>query len=256
MPKRRNEEEEDTEMIVSSKKQMKDFKLGLRKGIPIALGYLSVSFTFGVKAVNAGIPAWIVVLISLTNLTSAGQFAGTNLMVQQCAYVEIAITTFVINIRYMLMSLALSQKIKKDTKVWKRLIFGFGITDEVFGVSISEPGKISASYMNGLITLPIVGWTLGTALGTVASHWMPEVLSQAMELGLYAMFIAIIVPPARKSKPITMVILLAVLIECILYYVPIFQFVSDGFKVIIATVFAAGIGALVCPINQGEQEYE
>lgn len=233
---------------------MNDFKRGLRKGIPIALGYLSVSFTFGVKAVNAGIPAWIVVLISFTNLTSAGQFAGTNLMVQQCAYVEIAITTFVINVRYMLMSLALSQKIKKNTKVWKRLIFGFGITDEVFGVSISESGRISASYMNGLITLPIVGWTVGTALGTVASHWMPEVLSQAMELGLYAMFIAIIIPPARKSKPIIRVILLAVVIECILYYIPVFHFISDGFKVIIATILAASVGAVLYPVNQGEDD--
>lgn len=229
---------------------MSEFKNGCKKGIPIALGYLSVSFTFGVKAVHGGLPAWVAVLISLTNLTSAGQFAGTNLILYGGSYVEIAVTTLVINIRYMLMSFALSQKLKPGIGLRQRCVFGFGITDEVFAVASSEEGKISASYMYGLISLPIAGWTLGTALGAVASDIMPSALASAMELGLYAMFIAIIIPPAKKSRAIAVVIALAVLIECILYYMPVFQCISSGFQVIIATIAAAALGAAFFPVKE------
>lgn len=235
---------------------MNDWKRGIRKGIPIALGYLSVSFTFGVKAVNGGIPVWAVVLISLTNLTSAGQFAGTTLIIAGSSFVEIALTTFVINIRYMLMSLALSQKLQKGTNRRQCCLFGFGITDEVFAVASGENGKISAAYMYGLISLPIVGWTAGTALGAMASDLMPASLASAMELGLYAMFIAIIIPPAKKSLAVTLVIVLAVGISCVLYYIPLFACISSGFQVIIATILAAAIGAVLYPVEQGEKVNE
>lgn len=230
---------------------MSDLKKGIRKGIPIALGYLSVSFTFGVKAVNGGLPAWIAVLISLTNLTSAGQFAGTTLIIAGSTYFEIALTTFVINIRYMLMSLALSQKLVRGTGRLQRCLFGFGITDEVFAVASGETGKLSASYMYGLIFLPIVGWTAGTALGAFASDIMSPLLASAMELGLYAMFIAIILPPAKKSRAIALVIAVAVAIECMLYYVPVFQWISNGFQVIIAAILAASVGAVLYPVKEG-----
>lgn len=232
---------------------MNDWKRGIRKGIPIALGYLSVSFTFGVKAVNGGIPAWAVVLISLTNLTSAGQFAGTTLIIAGSSFVEIALTTFVINIRYMLMSLALSQKLQKGTSRRQCCLFGFGITDEVFAMASGETGKISASYMYGLIALPIVGWTAGTALGALASDLMPSSLASAMELGLYAMFIAIIIPPAKKSLAVAFVIALATGISCALYYIPVFSCISSGFQVIIATVLAAACGAVLYPVDPGER---
>ena len=159
---------------------MKEFVRGLRKGLPIAVGYLSVSFTFGVKATNGGIPAWIAVLMSFTNLTSAGQFAGATLMIAQAGYLELAVATFVINIRYLLMSLALSQKLKKETKLLQRMAVGFGITDEIFAVASTEPAEISARYMYGLISLPVAGWTMGTLLGALASHIMPAALSSAM----------------------------------------------------------------------------
>lgn len=230
---------------------MNDWKRGIRKGIPIALGYLSVSFTFGVKAVNGGIPAWAVVLISLTNLTSAGQFAGTTLIIAGSSFVEIALTTFVINIRYMLMSLALSQKLQKGTSRRQCCLFGFGITDEVFAMASGETGKISAAYMYGLIALPIVGWTAGTALGALASDLMPSSLASAMELGLYAMFIAIIIPPAKKSLAVAFVIALATGISCVLYYIPVFACISSGFQVIIATVLAAACGAVLYPVDPG-----
>lgn len=232
---------------------MKDFINGLRKGIPIAIGYLSVSFTFGVKAVNGGIPAWIVVLMSLTNVTSAGQFAGATLIMAQGSYLEMAVTTFVINIRYMLMSLALSQKLSRDTRLSQRLTVGYGITDEIFAVASTEPEEITAKYMYGLILLPVVGWTAGTALGALASQVMPTALSNAMELGLYAMFIAIIIPPARKDRAIALVILIAIAIECLLHAAPVLSQISAGFQVIIAAVLAAVVGAVLKPIKETEE---
>ena len=218
---------------------MRDYMYGIKKGIPIALGYLSVSFTFGVKAVNGGIPAWAAVLISLTNLTSAGQFAGTNLILEGSGYLEMAVTTLVINLRYMLMSLALSQKIEKRTALRHRLVMGFGITP----------------YFYGLMTLPILGWTGGTFLGAAASGLMPAALSSAMELGLYAMFIAIIIPPARKSLAITVVLLASVILSAAIYYLPPLQFISGGVRVIIAAILASLIGAVCFPL-QAEREEE
>lgn len=232
---------------------MNDFLRGWKKGIPIALGYLSVSFTFGVKAAHGGMPVWIAVLMSLTNLTSAGQFAGTNLILAGGTWIELAVTTFIINLRYMLMSLSLSQKLSHTVTRKDGLLFGYGITDEIFAVASGEVREITASYIYGLISMPVIGWTLGTLFGGVASGIMPEVLANAMELGLYAMFIAIIIPPAKKSKAIVCVIVLAVLAECILYYLPVFSFISDGFKVILATVFAATVGASLFPVASREE---
>ena len=229
-----------------------EFKRGLKKGIPIALGYVSVSFTFGVKAANGGLPWWIAVLISASNVTSAGQFAGTNLILAGGNYLEIAITTLIINARYMLMSFSLSQNLNQKISAWKRWIIGFGITDEIFAVASMEQKTIQGSFMIGLIATPFAGWTLGTALGALASGIMPSFLSSAMELGLYAMFIAIIIPPAKKSKQVLAVIGMAVVLECILYYCPIFTVISAGFQVIIATVIAASLGAVLFPVGGSE----
>ncbi len=234
---------------------MSKFYLGVKKGIPIALGYLSVSFTFGVMAVNGGLPVWTTVLISLTNLTSAGQFAGVNLILAGGGYLEMAVTTLVINLRYMLMSLSLSQKIPPETGTAERLLFGFGITDEVFAVASAETEVVDAKYMYGLISLPILGWCGGTALGAVASELMPPVLSSAMGLGLYAMFLAIILPVARKSRAVAVVIFTAVLVECLFYYLPVFAFISPGIQVILAAIAAAGAGAVLFPVK-GEEGAE
>lgn len=227
--------------------QNKDFIKGLKGGFPIFLGYLPVSFTFGFMAVSGGFPVWLAVLMSLTNLTSAGQFAGTNLIIAGVGYIEIAMTTFVINLRYMLMSLALSQKINRKIPVWKRLIFSFGITDETFVVASTQGENISASYMLGLITLPFIGWAVGTFLGGSISGILPVKLQNAMGIGLYAMFIAIVIPVARESKQVLLIVILAILVTCILKYVPIFAFISSGFRIIIATVIAASIGAFLFP---------
>ena len=233
----------------------KDFLYGLKKGFPIALGYVPVSFTFGLMAVEGGLPAWMAIFISLSNLTSAGQFAGTNLILAGAGYLEITLTTFIINIRYMLMSLSLSQKIETKTTLVQRLIFGFGITDETFSIASMEKGRISYSYMMGLITGPILGWTCGTALGAFISSALPNSISNAMGIALYAMFIAIIVPPSKKSKPIFAIILLSVGITLILKYISIFNFISSGFRVIISTVLAAGIGAVIWPIGNENNNF-
>ena len=232
---------------------MKNYKYGIQKGIPIFLGYLPVSFTFGFMAVSGGLPVWLAVFISVTNLTSAGQFAGTNLIFAQAGYLEIALTTFVINLRYSLMSLSLSQKIDHKTPIWKRLIFSFGITDETFVVASMENGTLSAGYLLGLMTLPFVGWSLGTFLGGSVSTLLPPSLQNAMGIGLYAMFIALIVPASREKKEVFLVVLMAVLFACLLKYPPVLRQISSGFRVIIATILAAGIGAFLFPKEEEEE---
>lgn len=225
---------------------------GVKRGFPIALGYLPVSFTFGLMAVNGGLPLWLTVFISLSNLTSAGQFAGTSLILSGAGYLEITLTTFVINIRYMLMSLSLSQKLDQRIPLWQRLIFGFGITDETFSVASSEPGRLTNEYMLGLISTPILGWSLGTLLGGLICSALPEALSSAMGIALYGMFIAIIVPPAIASRPVLIIILVSVAVTVILRYLPVFSFISDGFRVIIATIIGAAFGAYFYPVEEKE----
>ena len=231
------------------------FKEGVRSGLPIGIGYFPVSFTFGFLAVAGGLPVWAGIFISLTNLTSAGQFAGMNLMIAGAGYGEIALTTFVINLRYMLMSLALSQKIEKAIPLWKRLIFAFGITDETFVIASMKKGPIKAGYMFGLILLPIVGWNLGTLCGCCISNLLPQALQNAMGIALYAMFIALIVPAARDSYKILLIIIMAVAITCMFKYVPLFSFISSGFRIIIATVAASAAGAWLFPKEEADYEY-
>ncbi len=228
----------------------REFQYGFKRGLPIAIGYLPVSFTFGLMAVNGGLPIWLTVFISLSNLTSAGQFAGTNLIFSGAGLFEIGLTTFLINIRYMLMSLALSQRINSKIGLWSRLIFSFGITDETFSVASMEQGKLSNAYMFGLVSGPIIGWSLGTTLGALICSGLPQSIQNAMGIALYGMFIAIIIPPARKLKPVAVILLLSVIIHCCLRYIPIFFFISSGFRVIIATVLSAGIGAFLYPMKE------
>lgn len=225
----------------------KDFKLGVKRGIPICLGYLSVSFTFGLLAVSNGFPVWMAVFISFTNLTGAGQFAAVNLMIQGTTYAEIALTTFFINLRYTLMSISLSQKLKTEIPTRERLLIGYGITDEVFGVATLEQGTLSFAYMMGLILISLAGWLTGTLLGGLICSAMPDTLSSAMGIAIYGMFIAIVIPPIKKSRPVLYVVLLAIGLNLVMYYVPVFHFISTGFRVIITSLIASGIGAYLFP---------
>lgn len=220
---------------------------GVKKGLPIGLGYIPVSFTFGFIAVSGGLPAWIAVFISMSNLTSSGQFAGMNLILAGASYFEIAITTFIINIRYSLMSLSLSQKLVKKTSIPHRLLFSFGVTDEIFAVASMEKKQIDSTFMYGLITLPYIGWTLGTILGAFSTGILPDNLKGAMGIALYGMFIALIIPPSKHSRNVLVIVIISILITCIIKYLPLFSFISSGFRIIIASVIAAGIGTFIFP---------
>lgn len=233
-----------------------EFKDGLKKGLPIGLGYISVSLTFGMMAVSGGISPLMAVFISFTNVTSAGQFAGIQLIFQTASYFEIALTVFVINIRYMLMSLSLSQKLTRTTTLLEKLILAFGVTDETFAVASLEQKALTAPYMFGLITLPIIGWTFGTFLGAVASTILPVKLQDALGIALYAMFIALIIPEAKKSTPILLVVLIAVFFRLLFRYVLFFNELSSGFAIIISSLSAAAIVAYFCPLKKLEEDIE
>ena len=228
-----------------------DFKRGFQQGLPIALGYIPVSFTFGLMAVNGGIPVWIAILVSLTNLTSAGQFAGVGLIIADASLIEITVTTFVINIRYMLMSLSLSQKIT-EMPLAQKCIMAFGITDETFAVASLEKKAVSFAYMIGLVSGPYWGWALGTALGALTTSFLPEKLQSSMGIALYAMFIALIVPASKKSKAVLIVVITAVSASSVLKWLPYLNKISAGWSIIIATLIAATLGALLFPRKENE----
>ncbi len=232
------------------------FSKGIRDGIPICLGYLSVSFTYGMQATSGGLPVWAAVLISMTNLTSAGQVAGTGLLLQGASYLEIMITTFVINIRYMLMSLSLSQKIDSQMKLPERLGVSFGITDEIFAVAIQQKQNITANYLTGLILTPYFGWTLGTFLGGAVTGILPVALRSALGIAIYGMFIAIVIPPAKESKPILITVLLAVGISCLFRWTPYLSRLSSGWVIIICAVAASAFAAWKFPVDADTQEQE
>ena len=230
--------------------KMQEFKKGIRDGIPICLGYISVSMAFGLTAVKMGIPIGVTVLISLTNLTSAGQFAGTTLLAAHGTYLELAITTLIINIRYFLMSLSVSQKVDKDFKTGQRFIASFGITDEVFAVSMQQRNDLSFLYMAGLILTPVLGWTGGTLIGAAATSLLPQVLTDAMGIALYGMFIAIIVPPAREQKSVLFAVVLTILASYAFTYLPVFNHISGGWSVIIITIVVSAIAACLFPVKE------
>ncbi len=223
----------------------KTFKQGLIDAIPIALGYLSVSFGFGILAVSLNIDAVFAVLISLTNLTSAGQAAGIEIIAAGGTLIEMALTQLIINLRYSLMGLSLTQKLDNSFTTPKRLLLSFGITDEIFAVAISGSGKISAKYMAGLIVLPVIGWTSGTLLGAVAGTLLPQFITSAMGILLYGMFIAIFTPAAKKEKGVLVVVLVAALISVVFKY--LLSFISSGFAIILTALIAATIGAIFFP---------
>lgn len=238
-----------------TEKYLNSFKTGFRDGIPIALGYLSVSFTFGMAAVAGGLPASVAVAISMTNLTSAGQFAGLDLILASGSFFEMALTQLIINLRYALMSVSLSQKFHKSVTVLDRLLIAFGNTDEIFAVATGKKGEVGKKYMYGLILSPYIGWALGTLIGAVASSLLPEMIRSALGIAIYGMFLAIIIPPMKKNKTVALVIAIAVALSCIFKFVPVLSRVSGGFVIIICAVVAAAIGAVVKPVKE-ESEAE
>lgn len=224
----------------------KDFRFGAKDGLPIALGYIAVSFSFGMTASAAGVPIWVSVALSALNLTSAGQFSALTLLLISAPLGEIAAATFVINIRYMLMSLVLSQRLAKMNTL-RRMAIAFGVTDEIFTVASTKPHKVGAMYMAGLIIVPYIGWSLGTLLGAAAGNLLGEAISTALGIGLYAMFVAIVLPEAREQKSVAAAALSAVAIACVFRWWSALSAVSDGWAVIIASIAGACLAATFFP---------
>ena len=234
------------------------FKKGVKDGIPIFLGYLAVSFTFGIAAKNAGLSALEAVLMSATNLTSAGQFAALDIVAGALSYVEMAFTQLILNLRYCLMSSALSQKISQKMPFWHRFIMSFGVTDEIFGLSVNVKGKISPFYSYGIMSVAIPGWTFGTLLGIISGSLLPARVISALSVALYGMFIAVIIPPSRKSKIIAGIVIISMTLSFAFTKLPLLKEISSGFRIIILTIVIAGVAAYLFPVkdteNKGESE--
>ena len=215
------------------------------------LGYLSVSFGFGVLCIQQNLSVLAAVGISVTNLTSAGQVAGVGVIAASGSILEMILCQIVINLRYSLMSLSLSQKLAPSFNIMHRLFVGYGITDEIFAVASAQPEPLTPSYMYGLILTPFLGWSTGTLLGAVAGDIMPASLTAALSLMLYGMFIAIILPPAKKSVKVLAVVLISAGISVLIHF--LLPMISGGFAVIISALIASVIGALFFPVEDKER---
>ena len=235
---------------------MKQLVQGIKDGSPIGIGYFSVSFTFGLAAVSGGLHWWEALLMSMMNLTSAGQFAGLTVITAAGTYIEIAISQFVINLRYALMSISLSQKVDSRFRAGKKMVLGFAVTDEIFAVAMSHRGEVSSRYFLGLAALPYLGWTSGTLAGAVLGNILPQSVSDALGLAIYGMFIAIVVPEMKKDRNILKMVILAVFMSCCIFYIPLFGHISQGFAIIICAVAASAAGAVFFPIETEEPEPE
>ncbi len=226
------------------------FRQGLRDGVPIGLGYFAVSFTFGMMAVSGGLTPGQAVLISLTNLTSAGQFAGLDIILASGSLWEMALTQLVINLRYCLMSFSLSQKLGQGISLPHRFVVAFGNTDEIFGVSAAREGRLSPWYNYGAMCVAIPGWTLGTLAGGVSGGLLPDFLVSAFSVAIYGMFLAVIIPPAKKNRAVLLVVIGAMAVSTLFTVIPVLKQVSSGFVIIIATLLAAGAAAYFCPVHE------
>ncbi len=223
---------------------------GMKDAIPICAGYLAVGFTFGMAAVAGGITPLNATLISLTNLTSAGQFAGLTVIAAAAPYLEMALTQFVINLRYALMSLSLSQKLDPEITRAEKCVISFSITDEAFALISMQEGKVGKYYIYGVMCVCITSWTAGAFFGAVASGALPAVVSSALGIAIYGMFLAIIIPPAKKEGSVAAVIGIAVLMSSALYWLPGLKNISPGMAIIICTVAASAAGALINPVKE------
>ena len=226
---------------------------GCRDGIPIALGYLAVSFSFGILALRSGLTVGQAAMISLFNVTSAGQFASLSIISSGGSYVELALSQLVINLRYCLMSASLSQKVDRKAPFFHRFFMAYGVTDEIFALSASTQGPLSPFYTYGQMSVAIPGWTIGTVLGAVAGNLLPERVLSALGVALYAMFCAIIIPPAKKSRVLLIVILCAMGASVLFAVLPLLKDISSGTRVIILTVLIAAIAAKLKPVEEEAQ---
>lgn len=232
----------------------KQFARGLRTGIPISLGYLAVSFTMGITAKNAGLTAFQATLTSLLVNASAGQYAAFTMMAVNSGFLELAIMEAVTNARYILMSCALSQKLPSTAKLWQRMTIGFNVNDEIFGMAIAEEDKLNPYYYFGMMAIAMPGWALGTFLGTSVGNILPASAVSALSVGLYGMFLAVIIPASKKSKIILGVVIVSMAASFAMEVIPLFSAIASGTRTIILTVVIASAAAVLFPVKEEEKE--
>ncbi len=231
---------------------LRAYRAGLKAGLPICLGYFSVSFGFGTLAITQGLSILQATILSISNLTSAGQFAGLTVIVAGASLLEMILTQLVINSRYALMSLALGQRLGASVGIGKRLALAFFNTDEVFALGMAQPGKLTPAFFLGAGTVAAIGWTMGTALGAVAGSLLPASIQTALGIMLYGMFVAIVIPQVRGDKSMGVCMVLALLFSCLFTYLPGLSAVSAGITIVLCTVAAAAICATAFPIPDEE----
>lgn len=227
-----------------------EYRNGVSRGLPVGMGYFSVSFGFGAMAVSQGLSTMDATLISLTNLTSAGQFAGLTVIVAMATLWEMVLTQLIINSRYALMSLALSQRMGQRIGLLPRLVIAFFNTDEIFALAMARKEPLTIPFMLGLGTLPIVGWTTGTLCGALAGSVLPASIQAALGVMLYGMFVAIVVPPAKQNKPVLICVVLAMVLSTLFTIVPLLRQTSAGIAIVICTVAAAALCAWLFPVSE------
>ena len=227
---------------------------GIKDGMPIFMGYLAVSFTFGIQARMQGLTVFQSGLLSWTNVTSAGQFAGLTSIATQAALLEVIFTQFMINSRYMLMSSALSQKISPATPFYKRALMAAGVTDEVFGLSIAYPGELKPIYTYGLMTSAIPGWVLGTVLGVISGNFLPTRALSALSIALYGMLIAVIIPPSKKQNLLKGIIAISMISSFLFSVLPVLKEISAGLRLILLTLVITSAAAYFFPIKEDSYE--
>lgn len=232
----------------------KDFFEGLKGGIAIALGYFAVSFSFGILAVSSGLSVVQATLISMTNLTSAGQFAGLTVITTGGGLVEMALTQLIINLRYALMGFSLGQKLDKNAGILKRCAIAFSNTDEIFATAITRKKPITLAYSFGLALLPWIGWSGGTVFGAVAGEVLPQILCDTLGIALYGMLIAVVMPAFREKKSVKIAVLISIALSIICTYM--IKGLSSGFGIVICTVIASAAAALLFPVNQETEAQE
>lgn len=227
---------------------------GLKAGIPIGLGYLAVAFTLGIAARSAGLTAFQATLTSFLINASAGEFVGFTLIGAGASLLEVAIMEAVANARYLLMSFSLSQKLHPDTGILHRLLIGWYVTDEVFGVAISAPGYLNPWYSYGAITLACPGWAIGTCLGVIMGNILPARVVSALSVGLYGMFIAIFVPASKKERTVLIVVIASMALSFACARIPLFANVSEGIRTIVLTVVLSAAAAILAPVREVKQD--
>lgn len=235
-------------------KENNSFRRGIVDGLPICFGYLAVSFAFGIFSISHGLSVFEAVLISAFNLTSAGQLAAVPIIAAGGGFIELALSQLVINARYALMSVSLSQKMGGSVRTHHRFLIAFANTDEVFAVASSNKEQVGKLYMLGLILTPFLGWTGGTLLGAVAGNILPEMLVSALGIAIYAMFIAIVVPVARGERRVLIASLMAVALSAAFYFIPKLSEIPSGFAIIATAVSVSLIMAIAAPVPGEEEE--